>query len=125
MRCRADRDETRNRREMNTLKNLPTEAAKNLASLIEPKAHQVVSMALLNSDSVHASLFTFAEGEMVSEESYPGDTFYLLLEGQTKIRVEANAIPMVAGDVLAVRANTAHAIGGGEGFKVLQITICP
>ncbi len=108
---------------MNTLKNLPTEAAQNLASLIESKAHQVVSMALSNSDNVQVSLFTFADGEMVSEESYPGDTSYLLVEGETRITVDDRVIPMVAGDILAVEANTAHAIGGGSGFKVLQITV--
>lgn len=108
---------------MNTLKNLPTEGAQNLASLIDSKAHQVVSMALTSSDNVQVSLFTFADGEMVSEESYPGDTFYLLVEGETRIAVDDKAVPMVAGDILAIEANKLHAIGGGGSFKVLQVTL--
>jgi quercetin dioxygenase-like cupin family protein len=108
---------------MNRLKNLPRTAAQNLASLIDAKLHQVVSMALSNSDAVQVSLFTFADGEMISEEFYPGDTFYLLLEGETKITLSDREIPMVAGDILAVEADRLHAIGGGTGFKVLQLTI--
>ncbi|NBC47579.1 MAG: cupin domain-containing protein [Gammaproteobacteria bacterium] len=108
---------------MNRLKNLPSASTQNLASLIDAKAQQVVSMALSSSDTVQVSLFTFADGEMVSEESYPGDTFYLLVEGETKITLGDREIPMVAGDILAVEADRLHAIGGGTGFKVLQVTI--
>jgi len=108
---------------MNRLKNLPSTAARNLASLLDAKAHQVVSMALSSSDAVQVSLFTFADGEMVSEESYPGDTLYLLVEGETKITLGEREIPMVVGDILAVEADRLHAIGGGTGFKVLQVTI--
>ncbi len=67
---------------METIKNISTEIPENLAGLIQPETNQIVSMTLSNSDHVGASLFTFAEGEMVSEEEYLGATMYYLLEGE-------------------------------------------
>lgn len=108
---------------LHTLKNLPITNAENLASLLSPKTNQVVSMALSKSDNVQISLFTFADGEAVSEERYLGDTFYLLVEGHTRIKFADRTVEMNTGDILAVPAMVGHEIGGVDAFKVLQITI--
>ena len=108
---------------MKTIKNCPTEVAKSLASLIEYEAKQVVSMALTNSEHVQISMFTFADGEMVSSESYVGDTLYLLIEGATKITIGEQSIPLRAGELFAVGAGEYHSIGGTQAFKMMQITV--
>ncbi len=108
---------------METLKNIPTEAPEQLASLIAPKPNQVVSMALSNSHHAHVTLFSFADGEMVSEEEYPGATMYYLLEGTTRITRDGQEYILKAGDVFAVPAHVLHTVGGLEGFRMLQITI--
>lgn len=105
------------------LKNCPIKSAENISALIEYEDNQVVSMALSNAQHTQISLFSFANGEMVSEESYPGDTLYQLLDGETKITMEGNVVTLQAGDVLAVAANVYHAVGGGNAFKMMQITI--
>ena len=58
----------------------------------------------------------------VSEESYPGDTFYYVLRGDA---VAFTALPtsLGAGDCMAVPAGMLHAVGGGPAFKLLQITV--
>ncbi len=109
--------------EKQTIKNISTDTPEQLAALIEPKANQVVSMALSNSDHVHMTLFSFADGEMVSEESYSGTTMYYLIQGETKITREGKAYTLKQGDVFAVPANTLHAVGGLASFKMLQITL--
>ena len=108
---------------MKMIKHFPIDRAVALTSLIEYEKNQVVSMALSHSEHAQLSLFTFANGEMVSEESYQGDTIYLLLDGETNITTGRNIIALKAGESLAVPAQTYHAIGGGEAFKMLQITI--
>lgn len=108
---------------MGTIKNLSTENPANLAALIEPEAYQIVSMILSNSDHVAVSLFTFAEGEMVSEEEYLGSTMYYLLEGESMITRDGKEYHLKAGDVFAVPGNVLHTVGGLAAFKMLQITI--
>ncbi|MCF4115103.1 MULTISPECIES: cupin domain-containing protein [Dethiosulfovibrio] len=108
---------------MGILKNLPTQEAEGLASLIEGEKNQVVSMALSESDHVHVSLFTFADREMVSEERYPGDTMYLVVEGETLIAQGERKSRLKAGEVFMVPKDVPHAVGGAEAFKVLQITM--
>lgn len=108
---------------MSMLKNLPIKEAKPIRELVDIRKGQVLSMALSNSDHVQMTLLSFAENEMVSEESYFGDTMYLLLEGETEITIENRKIPLRAGEVYMVPTHILHAIGGGKAFKILQITI--
>ncbi len=104
-------------------RNLPTEAAAPLASLIEARPGQVSSMSLTRlGDPVAATLFAFAEGESVSEETYPGDTLYYLVEGESDIVFSDHRASLVAGDVLRVPAGIEHAIEPTSAIKLLQIS---
>ena len=103
-------------------RNLPTEAAAPLASLIGARPGQVSSMSLTRlDDPVAATLLAFAEGEGVSEETYPGDTLYYLVEGETDIVFSDRYVSMVAGDVLRVPAGVEHAVEPTTAIKLLQI----
>ncbi len=106
-----------------TIKNISTETPEQLVALIEPKANQIVSMALSNADHVQVTLFCFADGEMVSEEEYPGATMYYLLEGTTKITRNGRDFILGTGDTLCVPAQVLHTVGGLSAFRMLQITI--
>ncbi|PIE03484.1 MAG: cupin [Acidobacteria bacterium] len=106
-----------------TVKNISTETPEPLAALITPRANQVLSMALSNSEHVHINLFSFADGEMVSEEEYAGSTIYYLLEGETIISRDGRKDRLKAGDVLAVPGHVLHAVGGLSAFSMLQITV--
>ena len=103
-------------------RNLPTEEAVPLASLISARPGQVSSMALTRlGDPIGATLLAFSEGESVSEERYPGDTMYYLVEGETQIRFADHSIVMAAGDVLRVPADVEHAVEPTCATKLLQI----
>ena len=93
---------------MDTLRNLPTDAPANLASLIDIREGRVVSMSLSKSDTCQIMLMAFGSGESVSEEIYFGDTLYTVLEGEMP---------------LFIPSGTSHAIGGAGGFKLLQMTL--
>ncbi|PID80469.1 cupin [bacterium DOLZORAL124_64_63] len=80
-------------------------------------------MSLADSEHVHMTLFSFADGETVSEEEYPGETMYYLLEGETTITMGKREHRLQAGDALAVPAHVLHAVGGLSSFRMLQITI--
>ena len=96
------------------LRNLPTDAAANLAQLIDIRPGQVSSMALTRNAGFDLTLLAFAPGESVSEEEYFGDVLYYLADSR---------IALEAGQVLRVPAHVEHAVEGAnsEGFKLLQL----
>lgn len=108
---------------MASLRNLPTESPAQMASLIESKKNQVVSMALSKSEHLQMSLFAFADNETVSEEEYFGDTMYLVIEGETEVNQGGKVHHLKTGDTFMVPAHTLHEIGGTGSFKLLQITL--
>ena len=107
-------------------RNLPTEAAAPLASLIDARSGQVSSMSLTRvGDALGATLLAFSEGESVSEERYPGDALYYLVEGAAKIRFaeDGHEVAMAAGDVLRVPAGVEHAVEPTCATKLLQLVL--
>ena len=103
-------------------RNLPTDSAAPLASLIDTRPGQVSSMSLTRlGDPVAATLLAFAEGESVSEEVYLGDMLYYLLEGEARIKLPDHCVGMRAGDVLRVPAGIEHAVEPTTAVKLLQI----
>ena len=103
-------------------RNLPTEVASPLASLIDTHPGQVSSMALTRlGDPVAAALLAFAAGESVSEEVYPGDTLYLVAEGVVDVVFSDRRVPVAAGDVLMVPAGVEHAVEPQGAAKLLQV----
>ncbi len=101
-------------------RNLPTEAPCPLASLVEARAGQVASRTITRvGDPLAGTVLAFADGESVSEERYPGDTLYYLIEGAATI----NGQVMAAGDVLVVPAGTEHAVNPSGPAKLLQLTL--
>ena len=105
------------------LRNLPTDTAAPLASLINCKPGQVSSRSFTRvGDAAQMTLLAFAEGESVAEECYPGDTLYYLVEGETDITLPDECILMRSGDVFCVPAGIEHAIAPRTAIKLLQIT---
>ena len=108
---------------MDTLRNLPIDQPRALASLVEIRPGRVVSMALSRSEHCQMTLLAFAEGESVSDEEYFGDTLYTVLEGEMPLNQGGQQRVLKAGESLRIPARTPHAIGGGSAFKLLQITV--
>lgn len=108
---------------MKCLRNLPQDVAVSLASMIEVRPQQVVSMALSKHDQCYMTLLAFDQGEGVSEESYYGDTFYYVLQGTMALHRQGSTQQLQAGECIAIPAHTPHAIGEDQAFKILQITL--
>lgn len=108
---------------MSTLKNLPTEKAQPLDHLIDIREHQVVSMSLSNSDHVRMTMLAFADGENVREEEYPGDTMYVLLDGEAYIYTKDQNYLLQKGETLMIPEGISHGVKGNGAFKLMQITV--
>lgn len=106
-----------------SLKNLSETKAENLNSLVEIKPHQVVSMALSKNENANITLLAFADGEDLSEEVYPQDTLYFVIEGAMSVVSNEGPIPVSAGQVIKVPAGKPHRLSAQEAFKIMQISI--
>ena len=98
---------------MDTLRNLPTDAPANLASLIDIREGRVVSMSLSKSDTCQIMLMAFGFG----------DTLSTVLEGEMPLFIGNAKYLLKTGDSLMIPSGTSHAIGGAGGFKLLQMTL--
>ena len=106
------------------LKNLPTAAPEQLASLLTNRPGQVSSMALAQLGNIVAiTLMAFAEGESVSEEAYEGDTLYYVLEGAADVVFAERRERLGTGAALMVPKGQLHAVEAAEAFKMLQICV--
>ncbi len=108
---------------MSILRNLAVDNAVQLADSIQVKPHQVVSMSLSRSEHVQMTLFAFAKGEEVSEESYFGDTVYIGVEGEVRIQTDYREVKLQQGAATMVPSGVLHAVRGKDEFKMLQITV--
>ena len=108
---------------MKYLRNLPEGNARPLADLISARPGQVVSMALTRQENWQMILLAVSEGESISDESYPGDTMYYILEGTMLLETAEGIRTVKEGECLAVPADTLHAIRGEGAFKVLQVML--
>lgn len=103
------------------MKNLPTEAASSLAGLIDARAHQVASKSLVDADSFSMMLMAFDTAESVSEERYPGDVLYLVLEGRLEVVLPERRVALVSGQVLMVPGGVLHALEAPDAVKLMQV----
>lgn len=103
------------------LKNLPTDEALPLAGLIQGKPHQITSKSLVDADAFSMMLMAFDEAESVSEERYPGDVLYLLLEGRVSVTLPERNVLMRAGDAFVVPVGVPHAVEAESAVKLLQL----
>lgn len=106
-----------------SLRNLSETKAENLNSLVEIKPRQVVSMAISKNEHANITLLAFADGEDLSEEVYPQDTLYFVLEGTMSVDSDKDSIPVSAGQVLKVPAGKTHRLSAKKAFKIMQISI--
>lgn len=108
------------------LRNIPTEAPAQLASLVTACPGMVASRSLTRDADASMTLLVFSPGESVSEEVYPQDVMYYLVEGAATVVLRDRRVEMRAGDVLCVAAGEPSAVEGTDpaaGFKLLQVAV--
>ena len=88
------------------LRNIPTSTPAPLASLVVAREGMVASRSLTRVGEASMTLLAFAAGESVSEEVYPQDVMYFLVEGEAIVSLPDGAVTMREGDVLCVAAGT-------------------
>jgi quercetin dioxygenase-like cupin family protein len=78
------------------------------AAPIQPDA--IVSRLLLESDRGNVTLFSFDEGQRLSEHSAPFDVLVHVLDGSMEIRLKDVPQTLCAGEALVMPADVPHAL---------------
>ncbi|MBU9888785.1 MAG: cupin domain-containing protein [Candidatus Omnitrophica bacterium] len=94
-----------------------------LASLVDFQQHSVVSKQVLNKKTGSLTLFSFDEGEGLSEHISPYDASVLILDGRAEILIGGKPHVLKAGEMIIMPANIPHAVNAPERFKMLLIMI--
>lgn len=98
-------------------------AVLRLASLIEYSEGGVISKQLIKSPAGNVTLFSFDQGEELSEHRTPFDALVQILEGMADITVNGTLFTVKAGESIVFPANAPHALTAVEKFKMLLTMI--
>ena len=83
----------------------------------------MVSKTLIKKDIGNVTLFAFDAGQGLSEHTAPFDAVVYILDGKAEITIGGQPQNVVAGEMLIMPANIAHALHAANRFKMLLVMI--
>ena len=95
----------------------------NMADMVDYSTGGVVSKQVLKSDTGNITLFSFDEGQGLSEHAAPFDAFVQLLDGEAEIKIDGKPLMLKAGQSVIMPANIPHALHAVKRFKMLLTMI--
>lgn len=102
---------------------LPAGVAVDLAGFIEYAPGSVVSRTLVDKRAGTLTLFSFDEGQGLSEHSAPFDAIVQVLDGEVEITIGGKPVRAGAGRIVRMPANVPHALRAVRPFKMLLVMI--
>lgn len=92
---------------------------RDLDGLVTRAEQGIVSRTLHKSPSGSLTLFSFDEGQALSEHTCPYDAFVQVLEGVARITLDGREYEVKAGQVLLMPGSVPHAVSAPTAFKML------
>jgi quercetin dioxygenase-like cupin family protein len=102
---------------------LPPAEAVGLGGLCEYAPGAVVSRTLYKNKAGTVTLFSFEEGQGLSEHSAPFDALVQIVEGEAELTIGGKLVAARAGDLVLMPANIPHAVLARDRFKMLLTMI--
>ena len=96
---------------------------KNLGELVAYQDGSVVSRTIMDKDTGTVTVFSFDEGEGLSEHSAPFDALVYILDGEAEITISGEAHRVKEGEMLIMPANDPHALTAITPYKMLLVMI--
>jgi len=103
----------------NIEKGIPFHLSENIAYAIG----SVVSKTLLKKECGNITLFSFEQGQGLSEHTATFDAVVYILDGAAEITIGGKAKTVREGELLIMPANVPHTLQAVERFKMLLIMI--
>jgi len=89
-----------------------------LEELVEYRSGTVASRMIVNNPAGSITVFSFDEGEGLSEHTAPFDAVVTILDGETEVWVDGVTHQMKAGETIIFPANVPHALSAVTPFKM-------
>lgn len=101
----------------------PTSTIFSLEKSINYSNGGVISKQISKNSSGNITLFSFDEGQGLSEHTAPYDAMVQILDGEVEIRIDGNPHVLVKGESIIMPANHPHSLRALKKFKMLLTMI--
>lgn len=95
----------------------------HLKDLVAYQDGSIASRMIINKKAGNITIFSFDEGEGLSEHTAPFDAVVTILDGECEIWVSGEAHLLKEGDTIIFPANAPHALSAVTPFKMILIMI--
>ena len=97
--------------------------AVDMVGLIGYQKGSVVSRTIMSKETGTVTLFSFDDGQGLSEHTAPYDALVYILDGEAKVTISGNDIAVKKGEMVIMPANKPHALKALGQYKMLLIMI--
>lgn len=91
--------------------------------LVEYQTGTVASRMVISNNAGSVTVFSFDDGEEISEHTAPFDAMVTILEGECIVRLSGETCAMKAGEMIIFPANEPHAVSAVTRFKMMLVMI--
>jgi len=92
---------------------------RNLAGMTDYQEGSVVSRTLLQDESGTLTVFSFDEGQALSEHTVPYNAFIQVLDGQAEITIGGKPCQVNTGEIVLMPGGISHKVRAVKRFKML------
>jgi len=93
------------------------------ADLLDYQEGAVVSRTLVDKNAGTVTLFSFDQGQGLSEHTAPFDALVYLLDGEAEITIYGKSHHVKEGEIIIMPANEPHALKAIKKFKMMLTMI--
>lgn len=97
--------------------------ALDLAGMVDYAPGAVVSKTVLDKKTGTLTVFSFDEGQGLSEHTSPYDATVMVLDGEATLMIAGEPVKVKAGEMAIMPANIPHDVRAEQPFKMLLIMI--
>lgn len=104
------------------IKTLVGQALK-VADLLEYQVGSIVSRTLIDKKTGTVTLFSFDEGQGLSEHTAPFDALVNIIDGEAEIVIASKPLRLKNGEMVIMPANETHSLKAIKKFKMILTMI--
>jgi quercetin dioxygenase-like cupin family protein len=104
------------------IKTLVGQALK-VADLLEYQVGSIVSRTLIDKKTGTVTLFSFDEGQGLSEHTAPFDALVNIIDGEAEIVIAGKPLRLKNGEMVIMPANETHSLKAIKKFKMILTMI--
>jgi len=108
---------------MTTDSTFATATVFNLLQEIEYSKGGIISKQILKNQAGNVTLFSFDQGQGLSEHTAPFDALVQIIDGKAEIIIGGKPQIVKAGELIIMPANVSHALFAEEQFKMVLTMI--